>query len=705
MQILANSVWRFIDIEGSETGLYRVLRVYPKLNYVAVFSLELEGYPRRPFALSIDFFNSAVIEKSMVPGSFHLPSYMLVDESEIPLDHKRKRDSRFELIRELVSNSEFLLEYSTSLRSSSLTEYAEGNDAKRRKVSRFLNQYWRYGQDRNALLPAYKNCGGAGKNRKAKGVALGAPKKSRTLAVKRSKVYLLKDTDIERIRKCLKKYHLKTGGKNLKQTYDLLLKEHYPETAVCLAETEELPSVPSYKQFCYQKNKLFTADEITRCRNTERNYLLTKRGLLGSINDGNDVPGSCFEIDATVADVHIVSKFNRDYVLGRPTIYFIVDRNSGFIVGINVSLFYASWSAARMALANAFLPKSEYCAEFGIEIDDSEWPASHIPEKLMCDNGEMMGLKPEETVVPFTDLEFHPPYRPDFKAMVESRFGIVNKKLLHELLGTTLGGKIVRGEPNPAKESIYTLEDLTTLLIDEVLTLNGTPYDRLAYTDPLLFKNNLSPTPINCWNAHLDSNQHSLRSATASEVISRLYPTAQVFMTKSGIEFNGMFYSCERVVKEQLAAKARSNGRWKLTARVNENTTNYIYVRFDEREEFIRCDLLPKSKMLKDSPLYESDVIIDWIKEKKEMTPISGQSLESHKRRKKIEANAKRRAREQRKLSKSARLKNIKLNRANEIKETTHKLADSTKAPSDEYRNRKSYNVTYLPSADPAKKS
>ena len=92
------------------------------------------------------------------------------------------------------------------------------------------------------------------------------------------------------------------------------------------------PYVPSLKQFSYWNKKLFTKDFS---------------------------PGDVFEIDSTVADVHLISSLNRRKVIGRPTIYTVVDRATRMIVGLHVSLYHASWRAARQALANCFMPKKE----------------------------------------------------------------------------------------------------------------------------------------------------------------------------------------------------------------------------------------------------------------------------------------------------------------------------------------------------------
>ncbi|MEZ8310850.1 hypothetical protein AB6C66_24110 [Vibrio splendidus] len=371
------------------------------------------------------------------------------------------------------------------------------------------------------------------------------------------------------------------------------------------------PLVPTEKQFSYWRTKLFSKDYVTKKRTSENDYLKNKRGALGSIIDNSYLPGAHFEIDATVADVHIVSEFGARYILGRPTIYIVVDRASRMIVGMHVSLYHASWRAARQALTNSFLPKSNYCKSFGIDIEDSQWPCAHIPKELVCDNGEMIGIHPQKALAPMTQLSFTPPYRPDCKGVVEKRFDIINKEVLHELLGTTRGGQVIRGSRDPRKDAIYTLKEVTAEIIKAVLEHNRSIIDTLAFSSPLLIENDLSPTPINYWKIHVSKHRHELQSAKSDDVIARLLPSAVVSMTLNGICFNGMYYSCSEIEELNLASVARSSGRWKLEARIDENTTNYIYVRLDKNREFIRCNLLPRSRILSDKFMFESDFIQD----------------------------------------------------------------------------------------------
>lgn len=467
---------------------------------------------------------------------------------------------------------------------------------------------------------------------------------------------------------------------------------------------DTIPGVPSYRQFINWSKKIFDQHEIVKFRTSETDYLRNKRAVEASITDRTPLPGSCFEIDATVADVHIVSELRRNHVIGRPTIYSIIDRASRMIVGFHVSLYHASWKAARQALANAFSSKIEYCQQFGIEISEDDWPCSHLPQRLICDNGEMIGLKPQELIVPLTELQIAPPYRPDCKSLVERRFGYLNDKSLHRLLGSSRGGKIIRGSPDPRKSAIYTLREITTLLIRDVIEHNKEIFDDLALTSHLLIENDLTPTPINYWNVHLSNYRHALKKAGVDEINARLLPREEVSMTRSGVLFNEMYYSCQRVRDENLAAIARNHGRFKLEARVNYDDTSYIYVRLKDNEGFTRCDILERSKEFKGMPLAEVYYLQDWLDDKKRKQLITTSSIDNLTHKENLQQSAIKSAKQAPKLkTKSERTKNVKQRRRDEIElietqaqqelSSPESLKDSSKVEGRSFSNQ----VTTLP--------
>lgn len=676
MEIVRNSVWQFKRAEILEDGLYRVLEVLHAADCVILFPLLQSSTTIRPIGISIEGFIEQSKRKKITKAKYNVAPHLLVDESEIPTPQRDRRDKNYRLIEGIVNNHEFLFDYATKKRAPYLAQYAQVVGSDRKSIARLLTQYWQNGQDKMALLPAFARSGGAGKERFAKDKALGAPRSSRTVALNRAAKYIVTDLDKDYFRKALKKYFLKENGMTLRKTYQYLLRERY-ENEIRLAEAcDRAPHVPTLKQFSYWSKKLFDKDHIIQARTSETDYLRNKRSVLGSVTQVSSTIGSVFEIDATVADVHVVSELGAQYVLGRPTIYVVVDRASRMIVGLHVSLYHASWRAARQALANCFLSKSEYCRQFGIEIENSEWPVAHIPQSLVCDNGEMIGLKPQQILTPMTQLKFTPPYRPDGKGIVEKRFDILNKELLHDLMGTTRGGNVVRGSRDPRKDAIYTLKEVTTQMIQAVLEHNRSIFDELALSSPLLIQNDLAPTPLNYWKIHLAKHKHDLTLADSNEVIARLLPPVTVSMTRSGIHYNGMYYTCDEVEESNLASVARSSGRWQLDARVDENTTSFIYVRLDRNQGFTKCLLLPRSRVFENKTMIEADFMQDWLAAKKEQSPINVASIDDHKQRKKMAQSAKQRSKST-ELSLGDRVKNVRKNRRDELEATTNILTES----------------------------
>jgi putative transposase len=665
VSIEINSTWKFNKVEGIEDGVYRVLDILTDISAVVVFDLKTTKRIIRPQLKSLSLFIALIKSKQITPEKFDLPAYMLVDDAEIKSASLLSRAERFKKISSLVANSEFLYSISTSKKNKDIVLQAKKHKTDNKAIYRLLNQYWKYGQSINALLPAYSNRGGKGKIRTNVQKSLGTRVSTRTGQFQPPNSYIVQEEDRNKFKKALNKYHLKPNGLNLKETYKNLLRIHYKYEIIDANYQDSIPGVPSYRQFINWSKKIISSVDFINSRTTELDYLRNKRGLETSITDRSSVPGSCFELDATVADVHIVSDFRRNHVIGRPTIYSIIDRASRMIVGFHVSLFYASWAAARQALANAFLPKAKFCRQFDIYIKDSDWPCCHIPQKLICDNGEMIGLQPQAIVTPLTELQFAPPYRAECKSLVERRFRYLNEQSIHRMIGTTRSGKIIKGEKDPRDRAIHTLQEVTSMLIKDVLEHNKGMLRDLALSSRMLIENNLAPTPLNFWNIHFSQHRHSLKMANTDEVIARLLPKAEVSMTRNGVLYNELYYSCKRIRDLELTTLARNNGRFKLEARIDHDNSSYLFVRIKDNEGFTRCELLDRSKELKSLPHSEILFLRDWLDNEEKKKPISMSSINVLEDKEKMQKLAQKLEKEAPKLkTKSEKKSNIKIRRA-----------------------------------------
>jgi transposase InsO family protein len=71
-------------------------------------------------------------------------------------------------------------------------------------------------------------------------------------------------------------------------------------------------------------------------------------------------PGSRYEIDATIADIYLVSNSNPESIVGRPTIYFVIDVFSRLVAGFYIGFESPSYLAAIQALNIAMTDKVKF---------------------------------------------------------------------------------------------------------------------------------------------------------------------------------------------------------------------------------------------------------------------------------------------------------------------------------------------------------
>ncbi|MFB2687723.1 transposase [Shewanella mangrovisoli] len=672
MQVELNSVWRVHNLDGLGDGLYRVLQLYTKEHIVILFPLLESKALQRPLKLDFDFFNEAIKTGNSELTPYELPYYQLQSEDDISESYLVKRDEKYRLIMGLVSNPNFLLNLVEQPRSKAVSIHAKAHNTYVQNIYRALNLYWKYGQERNALLPSYKNSGGRGKSRVAGVTKRGSPIQLSSPSIEAPEGVNTSEQDKALFIKAMKEFGLKGEKVKFSSVYDKMLKEYkqYAEELIAAKSESREALVPNYRAFVYWAKKLVPAQILIRKQTNQGDFDRNKRGLKGSATDHTEVPGSCFELDATVLDVHIVSDFQRNHVLGRPTVYCVVDKESRMIVGLHVSMEYASWRAGRQVLINSFTSKKEYCAEFGIEIEEADWPCCHIPQRLLCDRGEFICQDAENLAVPLIGhLSIAPPYRAELKGIVEQRFNILNEKLVHELLGTTKGRHYIRGDRDPRLDATFTLREITKLLIDEVLEHNSSIFKDLAKQSTLLIESGLSPTPINYWNLHVKAQRHALSRADEAHIRSRLLPTVRVTMTGKGIRLNDqMYYESDHADFDTWKVIARNNGSWQLDALVDHDNSSFIFVRLEEVSSFTRCYLMKESVNF--AHRHQADILYfeDWIKLEKNKAKPTAKSIERHQRRNQVIETAKEEAALAPSLSsKSERTKGMKARRREAI--------------------------------------
>ncbi|MBD1558596.1 hypothetical protein HC752_16830 [Vibrio sp. S9_S30] len=94
-----------------------------------------------------------------------LNPYFLVDEGQIPEKHKKQEKLDTKKIKTLELNYNLLFDLATKRKIPEISKQAKECGTDNKTIYRLLNLYWKYGQTKNALLPAYSLNGGKGKIR------------------------------------------------------------------------------------------------------------------------------------------------------------------------------------------------------------------------------------------------------------------------------------------------------------------------------------------------------------------------------------------------------------------------------------------------------------------------------------------------------------------------------------------------------------
>lgn len=595
----------------------RVLWIDEKNDSVVLISVEAE--PKQPWLYSLSSLLGSLQEFKIIRLEMKVPDFMLALEDEIPDMQKAIRDTSWERIKDLVSEPGDGRIFQPGGMGSLIQVHAQRLGLQRKTLYRLLYRYWMLGSIRNALLPRYTNSGAKGTTRQyTSGKHPGRPPRTLNPAAQiRAKALSDQDKAMIKIGYALYK---DSAVKTIRDAYTRTLRHYYceaiatpgfPEDQPILKPLEELPTL---RQFEYWGKKAFDDITVLRSRKGERKWAKDHRHLSGRA--GQDLMGPChrFEIDATIADIYLVSRYNRTWIIGRPVVYVIVDVFSRMIVGLYVGLEGPSWNGARQALLNAFGDKVAFCAEHDIRIQPGDWPCSHLPQELCADRGEMLGLAAEGIVSGLgIDLAIAPPYRPDWKAVVESRFRILNQLTqIHWSPGGVAERIKERGDRDYRLDATMDLKQFTKIMISSVLHYNlHTRQPDLLDQD--MIANAIDATPVAIWNWGIENGFGTPNNQVAELVRLHLMAKSVGTVQAGGIFFAGMFYVTEDGSDNSRYSRARAKGRETIDVWHDSTDPQFIWIRAEDKS-LKRCILRASEVRYRDRRLEEILDMLQMVK-------------------------------------------------------------------------------------------
>lgn len=529
-------------------------------------------------------------------------------EATIPEGHRARRDAAWALIRPLLAEQPAI--FHSDRRAQLVRQLIAETGSNRFTLYRQLRRFWQRGMSPNALLPDYDRCGGRGKAK-----AASERKRGRVSATGIAGINV--DAAMRRLfRDTVTRHFAANRRLDMAGCYTELISDHFTD----LRLDEDLgrqraivrANPPTLRQFRYWFEKDNDVFRIERQRRTARVYDKDLRALLGTSTGEVFGPGSRYQIDATIADVYLVSRLNRQRIVGRPVLYVVIDVFSRMITGLYVGFEGPSWVGAMMAIANAATDKVAYCRSFGIELGEADWPCHHMPDRLLGDRGEMIGFSVETLIQNFrVEIENTAPYRADWKGIVEQRFRLLPAKFRAYTPGYIEGDFQQRGARDYRLDGKLDIDDFTAIIIHCVRYYNTqhliTGYPR----DAQMIAEEVRAIPIELWEWGIAKRSGQLRSYPPDLVRQSVLPSADAVVTPHGIRFYGCFYTCAKAMAEHWFDRARQRGSWTVRVSYDPRCLNEIHLHDEDggRIRFVPCVLTDRSAAYRDRTLWEIDQI------------------------------------------------------------------------------------------------
>jgi hypothetical protein len=533
----------------------RILWISPEQSHVYVFDVAAHSADVEMIQLSALHADLRAGHVSVLPAD---PYLMVVSQELLPAKHLQLRARAWEIIEALVAQEPAI--YEARQRGQLIAQATAQHQVSHPTIYRYLRRYWQRGQTPNALLPDYGNSGGRGKVRQSSaGVKRGRPRKNGADAGPG----LNADEDIRRtFRVATARYAAANAKFSRLGAYQQMLADFFIERRIdadsgrVQATAAMQQEVPTFGQFNYWlDHDDDRPPEVARRQPSEMAAGAQERAMqppLAVPLQGR--PGAGFYLDAVRAEVQLVSRADRQQVIGRPLVYVVTDAFSRMVCGVYVGMGEVQWPHAMLALAHCGADKQRYAQQHGRRIEAEQWPCRHLPETLFANAALTLGWNGDTLLNNFNLRCVAAEHGvDDWRGVLEKRF---------RLLAPNLHGAPCR------LDGVLDLDQFTRIVIDCVLYYNNR--QPLAHAD--------GATPRRLWDWGVEHRGGGLKIYPEHLIRCSLMPVAQATVTAEGITLHDSVYTCTRAVNERWFERARQRGPWQVRVAYDPANMDMVYL-------------------------------------------------------------------------------------------------------------------------------
>lgn len=575
---------------GNAKLLGDYLIVHVDMERDAVWVSELDTAPKLPIKLSHESVLLALEEKKLEVIRVDFDPKALRSMDELTESEQKMALERFEVIRDLIEDPDTF--FVKNKPSKFVQRIAEHTGRSRSYIYNCVNAYLHYGQRIPALaLPIGTNIYSEAKGERELYVKQGRP--NETVAAGK----VLDKYDIKNFKEA-KRIYDKAPYPTLISVFKDLSRKHYYAERTKLSKVEAARTAQEYRvkllplserptiyQFRYWLLKQYDGvlPARDRKRHNRREFKKDIAGRTGNAFTNCIAFGQIFEIDETPFDEELVSVFDptRRTKIGKATLYFVVDRFSGYIVGVYITTENPSYKTVRQAIYNAAIDKHEFIRSLGLNPDVVKWNFFGVASSYFVDNAEFRNKKSEGVIADLNiSIKFARGGRGDDKPNVEKMFDVFsewfrNISVAHQTKSAAdIAAQVAR------KNACLTINELYVIAVIYIQYHNNFK-ERSSSFDLPMIQDDVKPIPAYICEWSEKYRPGYIKHFDPQELYRKLLARGEVTVHRKGIHMLGtsLWYNCQYMLETgRQHRKSRSPEAELFYCRYNESLVDWILI-------------------------------------------------------------------------------------------------------------------------------